>query len=44
MKRMMICVFAVLAVAFSAVAEDLYFCRGAMTSLIWMRGLSFDGE
>ena len=24
--------------------EDLYFCRGAMTSLIWMRGLSFDGE
>ena len=24
--------------------EDFYFCRGAMTSLIWMRGLSFDGE
>ena len=24
--------------------EDFYFCRGAMTSLIWMRGLSFDDE
>ena len=24
--------------------EDFYFCRGAMTSLIWMRDLVLDGK